>query len=549
MRRRLARCLAVSMRRLLHDERAQALPVVALSLMMLLGIAAFAIDTGHARYTYRELQATTDSAALAAARAIPTATTSSQIVGTGGVQTLYASINANGVAAQYSSVTGGLNQRPALQTVSVTSTLECLNSIQAIGIPCLGNVPYNAVKVVQTTVMPTFFAKVLGHPTVTMTTTATAAIRGGSPRPSNIAVIMDTTLSMLSVDTNCVENGVAQTQMQCALNGLQVLLQSLQPCGVNQATCLNAQNVNTNPFDQVALFTFPDLDPGTVSVNTSCTQPVPSYDTWNSTVNAYIVVPPNNAFSGIATADSYQLPVAGASSYSPTGPTYQVTSFLNDFKTSNNATILNTNSLLVKAAGGKSGCGGMAPSNYDGVFGTYYAGVIYAAQAALVHQQSLNPASESILILLSDGDSTAGGQQPEGNSPNAYGPGPNYGDMVYASSATSSGTYPSYYGQCGQAITAAQAATAAGTLVYTVAYGSQSTGCWSDLNSGSHPGISPCDTMYDMASAPQMFYSDYQQSGSGSTCYSSQPVIALKDIFAAIAADLTEARLIPNNTT
>ena len=546
MKARLARRLAGRLRGLWRDDRGQALPLVAVAMTMLLGMTAFAIDAGHARYTYRELQATTDSAALAAARAIPTATSSTQIVGPGAAQNTYASVNANGVAAEYSSVTGGLNARAALPGASVTSTLKCLNTIKAEGIPCIGNVPYNAVQVVQTSVIKTFFAGVLGHPTLTLTATATAATRGGSPRPSNVAVIIDTTLSMLQVDTNCTVSGVAQTQMQCAMNGFQVLLQSLKPCGANQTTCDNAQGVNTNPFDQVALFTFPDLDQSTVSVDTGCTSAVPSYDTWDPPINAYIVMPPNSAFSGIATADVYQLPSPGASSYNPSGPTYQVTSFLSDYRTSNSATTLNTNSLLVKAAGGKSGCNSMMPSNFDGIYGTYYAGVIYAAQAALVHQQSLNPASENVLILLSDGDSTAGSQGAEGTT--NFGP-DNGNYVVFPSPVSGSGAYPSYYGQCSQAILAAQAATAAGTLVYTVGYGSEPQGCYSDVNHGSYPNISPCDTMYDMASAPQMFYSDWQQSGSGSTCYSSQPVTALKDIFAAIAADLTEARLIPNNTT
>jgi hypothetical protein len=54
--------------------------------------------------------------------------------------------------------------------------------------------------------------------------------------------------------------------------------------------------------------------------------------------------------------------------------------------------------------------------------------------------------------------------------------------------------------------------------------------------------------MSAMASAPQYFYSDYHQSGSTSICVAGQPVTSLSGIFTAIAADLSTARLIPNNT-
>jgi len=55
--------------------------------------------------------------------------------------------------------------------------------------------------------------------------------------------------------------------------------------------------------------------------------------------------------------------------------------------------------------------------------------------------------------------------------------------------------------------------------------------------------------MEDMASAPQYFFSDYNQSGSGSTCQSaSQPTTNINQIFGQIANDLTVARLIPDST-
>ncbi len=500
------------------------LPIIGLFMMGMLGLAALGIEWGHATYAQRELQATTDAAALAAARALPTAASASAITGT------------TGVAALYSAAPGGKNVRPGLPNVTVTSIVECLTTLQAEGIACVGNVPDNAVQVTQSLALPTVMGGIVGVKTLNINAIATASTRGGSPRPSNIAVIMDTTLSMNFVDTDCVVSGVAQTQMQCALNGFQILLRNLSPCGNYQTTCTNAQGVNQNPFDQVSLFTFPDLVPSTASIDASCTTPIPASYNWNGTSGITVPGFGMTIWSGVPTATTYDAPPAGASSYAPPSfATYQVTGFLSDYRTSNAATTLNPTSALVKAAGGKPGCGSMLPSNYDGAYGTYYAGAIYAAQSALTAQSVANPSSENVIILLSDGDATAL------QSWN--------GTTVFTNSATGNGFYPSWVGECGQAITAAKAATATGTLVYTVAYGSSPSGCASDSNAGQYPNVSPCDTMYDMASAPQNFYSDYKQSGSGSTCYSSQPVTSLNDIFQAIANALTEARLIPNNTT
>ena len=101
-------------------------------------------------------------------------------------------------------------------------------------------------------------------------------------------------------------------------------------------------------------------------------------------------------------------------------------------------------------------------------------------------------------------------------------------------SLTSSGTYPSYKDDCQQAIIAAQKATKAGTVVYAVAYGSESTGC--GVSGGSSTAtdttlvatgtnapftlstLTPCMTMENIASNMSKFFSDYMQSGSGSTC-------------------------------
>jgi hypothetical protein len=111
------------------------------------------------------------------------------------------------------------------------------------------------------------------------------------------------------------------------------------------------------------------------------------------------------------------------------------------------------------------------------------------------------------------------------------------------------GTYPSSVDECAQAVTAAQYAASQGTRVYSVAYGSESSGCTVATGGTDTTSITPCQTMEQIASNPQYFFSDYNQSGSGSTCQSaSQPTTNLKQIFTDIAGDFTLARLIPDNT-
>jgi len=535
-----------TMRRLLTDDRGQVLPVMAIILIALLGMSALAIDAGRAMFTSRELQAATDAAAMAGAQVLPTATTSAQVT---------TAVNL------YSAVSGDDNARTGLPSVTVTPTLECLNTLVAEGEACAGPVPYNAVKVVQQSVLPMYFAGMFGHKTITLTAISTAAARGSTPRYANVAIIVDTTLSMNKVDSNCG----SITQMQCALNGVQVLLKSLTPCPATQKTCTITNGVAANSVQRVSLFTFPNVSTTTAALDTTCTTAVPAPTTgtkgngyWNSIAqntglgtnfNFVMPIPPSGnvpstitPWSTLPTGMAYSFPTVGATTYSgtksdfPTSPvttgtaTYQVTSFLSDYRTSDTATSLNTSSLLATASGAVSGCGGMAPPNYDGVYGTYYAGVLYAAQAALTAEQTANPGSENIIIILSDGDATS--NQTED------------GFASMPSPATGNGVYPSYVDECTQAVTAAQYATSKGTLVYSVAYGSEPTGCTSDRGA-----ITPCATMSQMASTTHYFYSDYQQSGSGSTCVAGQPVTSLNDIFTSIAQDLTTARLISNSTT
>ena len=59
------------LRKILKDQRGQMLPMVAVSLVALLGCTGLVIDMGRAYLAYRQLQSATDAAALAGAQALP----------------------------------------------------------------------------------------------------------------------------------------------------------------------------------------------------------------------------------------------------------------------------------------------------------------------------------------------------------------------------------------------------------------------------------------------------------------------------------------------
>jgi Flp pilus assembly protein TadG len=469
-------------RRALGDESGQVLPLVALMMLGLAGAAGLVVDVGQLFLSQNELQASTDAASLAGAHSLPnTAATT--------------------IATTYSAASGGLNAQSNLPNVVMVSgypMLKCLSTLTNQSIPCVAPANANAIQVKQQVSVRTYFAGLLGFPSVTLTATSTAAMRGGATPPYNVAIIVDTTASMNSTDSSSTCNS---TRLKCALAGIQTLLKELSPCGSSQSICGAATNGNVvNSVDRVSLFAFPNVTQSTVANDYNCSGTNP-------------------------TSKPYTFPVAGASSYAPASstPTYQIVPYSSDYRLSDTATSLNSSSLLTIAVGGKAGCTGMGA---PGGQGTYDVGAIYAAQASLVAIQAANPGSQNVIILLSDGDASAS-------------------STALAGASTTSGTYASTKQQCHQAITAAQAATAAGTRVYTIAYGAAASGCSTDTT----PAITPCKSMQQMASSPLTFFSDYAASGGSSSCISaSRPTTNLNQIFTQVAGDFTTPRLIPNNT-
>jgi hypothetical protein len=509
-----------TMRRLLRSEKGQSVVLVMITATSMMALAAASVDAGHVYYAYQQLVASTDSAALAGASAMP--------------NTTQASLN----VTKYSSQSGDLNATSMLRNVTATPTYQCLNMVSnSLNVACEtaagGSGGYNALSVTQTATVPMWFGGLIGMMQMNVSYTAEAAMRGGQNSPWNIAVIVDTTASMEDADSGNQCNG---TQITCALLGVQSLLNDLYPCGVGQ-TCASS----TTYVDSVSLFVFPAVTGATATKDSSC-----------PTSNPTIV--------------SYTFPDPPSNTALPAGDTYEVTGFADNYKTTDASTTLNQAAPIVIAAGdsGQSNCTGIQAPGGEG---TYYAQVVYAAQAALLAQQAANPGSQNAIILLSDGDATACAS----NANTAAGA-CNTKSQLVATQGTLNGTgtkttnasgyqsyaYPSALGMCGQAVLAAQAAATAGTTVYTIGYGSlTSGGCTSDATNsasvstnggGWGPKGQPCQAMAAMASAQVNFYSD-DGSGCQASAPSNQNLTKLTAIFRAITANLSSPRLIPNGTT
>ena len=499
----------ISDRCLARDDDGQALVWMVFLVVVFLGICALTVDVAHAMLVKRELQASCDAAALAAAQTLP--------------NTNYAAVGQG-----YSAAKGSRNEYGDFAVGTPTITPLCLSTVAAWGVPCSSTNP-NAVSVKQTAKIKTFFAGIVGVNTMTISATSTAA-HGAKPKPYNVAIVLDTTPSMDYQDYSC-----GKTQLQCATDGVQQLLKGLSPS-----------------LDRVSLFTFPNITTTSVSADTDCgsSKPTTGPYTFPSATASSLTNMPYTSGTG-AYATTVQM-------------TYQVTGYLTDYRSSDKATSLTSSSALSNAVGvGSSsgtgtyqhGCTGIQTS-YEN---TYYAGALYAAQASLLAQRAANPGTENVLILLSDGNATAKTKDPNGS----FEAGVN--DMVTnarqsTTFANGSGNYPSWVGQCGQGVEAANYAKREGTIVYTIAYGapasSSTQNCASDRSGGSHRNISPCQAMQQMSSGwssgdTSHFYSDFRMTGGDTGCQASGPlngVTALDDIFKSIQIGLTGARLLPNET-
>jgi Flp pilus assembly protein TadG len=622
----MKKIIGLFVRKALNDQRGQVLPWVAVVLVGLLGMAGLSIDVGRAYVVHSQLQNYANAAALAAA---------------GEVYNTSSTDNATTVATTYGAGKGGENVNTALGSPTPTVTTKCLNMLMPGGTGCTGSSPANAVQVKESASIPTYLMKLFGFSTLNLSATATASMQGMA-HPWNVAIIVDSSGSMATSDSNC--GGV--TEFQCALAGVQTLLMDTNPnCSASMSNCSGGYDF------RAALFAFPNV---LTSVNNALpTVGSTTYDSQSLDINCGGTPATWKTYSKQPLAAPYTLPKPGATlatdskgrvymtynytqttvvngkpkiTTTPWTASYQITPFDSDYyaPASSSTSGLNANSDIVKAVGygSTSGCltytfGVDGTGSGSGFGNTYFASSIYEAQAALALQKAEYPNSQSAIIFLSDGQANAsyysknssayGTANSSNQFANAYEfpgapansivgptttgyPVPTYytpatiadNSLGYdtlssdssgsnqSRSGTSKGIYPDWYDQCQQAVAAAQyAANATGNFkvdrMYAVAYGAESSGCYNGWSIGatdttgvttgtlnqpvSGHTILPCTTMEDIASDWAYFYSDNQQTGNvnlGCTD-NNHTTVALKDIFASIAATFTNPRLLPNN--
>jgi len=512
-------------RRLYHEQEGQTIFLVAAALIGLLGMAALSIDIGFAMHAQRELQASTDAAATAGAldlsNNLSTATAYQSAYCASGVD------NAGFVSAGYSSLkcpSGnfyGQNLDADLPGVTmVTDTTAtypvaaCLSQLTALGLACDNTAVSNALAVEQKVNVPTFFAKIFGITTIPLKAQALAAMKGGTPLPANIEMIIDSTASMGNTDTKCAsDTGISSpTREDCSKYGVRTLLKGLAPCPNGASSC-----GSTSVVDQVTLLTFPGL------VNSTDAQ----YDY-------------NNC--GSSFQSSYIAPYAGPPTSQP--PYFSIVQNASDYKSSS-TTLNGGSSDIVKAVDWTDG-NSCTSSQYGiqnpGGEGTYYAGVITEASSNLQNISGTRAKMQDAIILLSDGDATSNWCSPCGNG----------AKMQFTS------TTPESYGQyeCHQAINAAQTAASVTnsvglkTWVYAVAYGSSTSSSGSCATDSNPPGgvspnpISGCSTMSQIASSANNFYSD----DAGGCVSTAHPTMTdLGQIFNNISYDFLTTRLLPTS--
>ncbi len=471
--------LAALWRRFHRDQDGTVAVIMAIATVVIVGMMGFAIDVGHVLLVQRDLQASSDAAALAGAWQIPNDTAASPNT----------AVNA---ADNYASESGDKNAVAGITATMVSGypLLKCLPNL-AKTLFCEGpGTGANAIQVEQQAVVPMFFAKIFGIKTMTVTTLSTAAARGGTGQHLNVMIVLDATNSMSQQDANC-----GLSKEQCALEAVQDLLIGLNP-----------------QLDYVGLEQFPQVS--AAEGKSDCS--VPSNAAYGSASPAtFVDANPVNSFASGS---------GGSGNLTSTSPIVEAT------------------------GGGGKGCQGLSASPQGG-FASDAADAIAEAQATLVAFNTANNlTNQNVIILLSDGEYNAdSGDFATIAKTNV---GTSTTDPV-TGKVTLTGL-PNDEAECQLTIDYAQAAAAAGTWVYSVAYDSDptkgsGTQCTTDKAYGPLAGISSCTTMQDIASSPAFFYSSVSTGSNG--CPSQNNYTSLASIFSNISANLTEPRLIPDNTT
>lgn len=509
--------LRAQVRRLVSDERGYVLPLVAVSLPVIFGGSALAVDYGYVLYVQEKLQASTDQAALAGAKGL-----------TDGTYTAKANLYSSSAAAGGVNLISGIS----IPAASVTVTATCSTTMSNAGVGCPTASPYNAIKVTQTAQVPLFFGKTLGF--AAMTVKASSYASGGGSPALNVMVVMDTTGSMNDNDPNYSKTSSPcyhMSQLGCSELGLQSLLSQLNP-----------------NIDFVGLQVFPGMLNASITKDYGCsgkpgstgTLTAPQY-LYNSKTKTWYNSTGDTVQYG---SSGYSTTSGGTSSTASATQTYTIVplsnSATNSYRASGTSTTLNSSNTMVQAAGYTNSTGTAVKGclQAPGYMGTFYSDAISQAQASLTaFKTSLGSAgvnTQNVIILLSDGDAYAN-------------PNPSTSDGTVSQIVSSR-----YLNQCHQAITAASTAKTAGTLIYVIAFGaytqSSQNGCRYDS-----PSITPYCALAQVASndgsgGDHYFFSDSTPPSSCTGVSFTLPAAStsVAQMFQNIGSALESTRLIPS---
>lgn len=553
----------------LIDQSGQTIPMAALGMFLLLGMGGLTIDVGRAYSVRTELQNAANAAALAGAPLVYSGGSTIQVPSSQ-VQTAATAYSASGP-----STPPNANYDPSMGTVITTVSTPCITALMSAPATCsnTGNVP-NAVRVVESAAVPTYFMSYFGTRTLNVQATATAAPTG--VKPTNVAIILDTTPSMNSSDPNCS----GQTAEQCALSGIRSFLEMLKPCAAGLDSC----DVTTpQAFTRVSLFSFPNVPAyqsgisGSVDNYWTCSKQAVAYPYTLPTVGVVGYTPAKysgaNATNGNPNAGKYAATFTATYQATPANVGgADANGFLSDFYSAKGANSLNSTSILVEEVGNGVATPCLKPptnltdaAGYSGGGETYLAAAIYAAQSALQAEKvradailaPLNLVSQNAIIVVSDGQmNTNEGEFPKGDG---------YTSVTNGIlNMNSTGAYPSYYDACQQAMQAGQYAKQAGSQVYGVAYGAESSGCLQtsgvdtaviadpygayNYPLSSRNSILPCVTMENLSDSAAHFFAEVSSLDCTITIPANQRMQYLTTIFNGIAGDLgVSSRLIPNS--
>jgi hypothetical protein len=500
--------LACEVHKRVGREDGQVLPLVTLFLIVLIGLAGLVFDFGRIWVAQRQLQQAVDASALVAGQDLPNATKS------------YSDALAYSGASGDKNAIGGYGVTTAAPTVSFECVSHAPNYTSGSPPTCpadtsgtncqptgaqapqpSGTTTCNAVHVTETATVNMTLLGLFGS-SVKLTATSTAAARGGVPHPINAYVILDNTDSMTDTCSSTV-TGISGTpeKIDCAKAGMRALLQALWPCSSSLSSCGTATKNSggqlganvANPVDEVGLLVFPAISGNPPSASTlddeiDCS----SRDSFSVTYPKYTsyTYSASKSDGGIPSGDDYS--------------GYQAVGLSSDYRPSVANTTLNaTTSNIVESVDWGQCPGSSYPGgNYYGLKviggqGSYLAGAITEAQHLL--DQNARTGAQNVIIVESDGQL---------NDPKTF-----------------TDTNP-----CNSAVQAATQAKAAGTLIYTIAYGSNGTRC-PDTNYS----YTDVQTMQDIASNSETFY-DEPTTGD------------LTQAFQQIGTDLSDSRLIPDCT-